>query len=155
MVHQIAVICLIFSQVGKVEAPQFVYPVASREIVEHYLAPATKYSPGHRGIDQDATPNEEILAPVSGFIGFTGKVGYRDLVTIKFSDREITLEPVCGTLQENSPVGAGDVIGNFCEPDPEYKWHCLGCIHFGLKTPNGYLSPELYLGGLTPSRLLP
>jgi len=155
MLHQLVIITLILSQIGRLETPAFNYPVTSQEVVRSYLAPKTKYSSGHRGIDLKVFGNEEIKSPVSGVIGFTGKVGFRDLVTIKFQDREITLEPVCGSLPSNTAVSAGQVIGNFCEPDAEYKWHCESCIHFGLKTPGGYLSPELYLGSLTPSRLLP
>jgi len=155
MLHHLVISTLLFSQITHLNTPQFDYPVANHFVVSPYLAPQTKYSAGHRGIDFNSSPDEEIHSPVNGQIGFSGKVGFRNLITIKFEDREVTLEPVCSEMTENTEVLQGQIIGHFCSPDPEYQWHCENCIHLGLKTPAGYLSPEIYLSGLSPSRLLP
>lgn len=130
-------------------------PIAGGQIVRPFRAPETPYGPGHRGIDISAAMNNPVLSPTDGTISFIGKVGYRNLVTVETPQGFMTMEPVCSEMLVGEPIQAGSEIGSVCLPDPEYVWHCGECLHLGLRTESGYLSPELYLGGLTPSRLLP
>jgi hypothetical protein len=135
--------------------PELAMP-APGTILNQYLAPLTPYSGGHRGIDIESQINEEILSPATGTISFVGKVGYRNLITISFGDKKISLEPVCSELLEGTLVTQGEVIGRVCEPDPQYQWHCeITCIHFGIRNSDGYFSPLALIGGLPPSRLVP
>jgi hypothetical protein len=127
------------------------------EVINQYEAPLTEYGAGHRGIDLEAPIGTEVIAPVSGEISFSGQVGYRESITIMFGNSlKASLEPVCSELIEGTRVLAGEVIGNVCEPDISYQWHCeFTCLHFGSRTDTGYFSPLALLGVLAPSRLVP
>jgi hypothetical protein len=66
------------------------------------------------------------------------------------------MEPVCSDLVEETEVLLGEVIGQVCEPDASYQWHCEStCVHFGTRNSEGYFSPLVLLGELAPSRLVP
>ena len=98
---------------------------------------------------------DQVLSPATGQIGFVGKVGYRNLISIQFGNNfTASIEPVCSDLVEGMSVHLGDPIGLVCEPDLEYIWHCPeSCLHFGTRSEAGYFSPLAIIGGLTPSRL--
>ncbi len=125
------------------------------DVVNQYLAPMAEYGQGHSGIDLPALMGDEVLSPATGQISFVGKVGFRNLISIRFGNSFTTsLEPVCSDLVEGMNVELGDPIGLVCEPDPEYFWHCpQTCLHFGTRSESGYFSPLAIIGGLTPSRL--
>ena len=148
----VAIHLLVFSQISP---SPMVMPVDSPHIINHYLAPKDKYSAGHRGIDLESRLGAAVYSPVSGTIAFSGKVGYRNLITIEWQDKTISLEPVCSELTEGTPVSVGEAVGALCEADAGYRWHCEQCLHFGIRTESGYLSPEFFFGSLSPSRLLP
>ena len=148
----VAIQLLVFSQISP---SPMVMPVDSPQIINHYRAPKDKYSAGHRGIDLASQLGAAVYYPVAGTIAFSGKVGYRNLITIEWQDKTISLEPVCSELRSGTPVQAGEAVGTLCEADAEYRWHCEQCLHFGIKTESGYLSPEFFFGSLSPSRLLP
>jgi len=130
--------------------------LSPKDTLNHYLAPMTEYGAGHRGIDLPAVIGDEIISPASGEISFIGKVGYRNVISVRFGNSfTASLEPVCSELQEGSLVSLGSAIGFVCEPDPEYLWHCdKTCIHFGTRSEQGYFSPLALMGELTPSRLV-
>jgi murein DD-endopeptidase MepM/ murein hydrolase activator NlpD len=156
MIKRITVTFLIFNRLMTSLPQTLESPLSGLIIVNQYLAPLTPYSNGHRGIDIEAQPNEEILSPATGTISFVGKVGYRNLITISFDDKKTSLEPVCSELTEGTLVTQGEVIGTLCQPDPEYQWHCnQTCLHFGIRNTEGYFSPLALIGGLPPSRLVP
>ena len=148
----VAIHLLVFSQISPVP---MVMPVDSPQIINHYLAPKDKYSVGHRGIDLASQLGAVVSSPVSGTIAFSGKVGYRNLITIEWQDKTISLEPVCSELTAGTAVQVGETVGTVCDADAEYRWHCDECLHFGIRTQIGYLSPEYFFGSLSPSRLLP
>ncbi len=127
------------------------------DVINDYEAPLTEYGAGHRGIDLAAPLGIEVIAPVSGEISFSGQVGYRESITIRFgASFSASLEPVCSELPEGTLVSAGEVIGTLCEPEVSYQWHCeFTCLHFGTRTDLGYFSPLALQGVLSPSRLVP
>jgi hypothetical protein len=126
------------------------------DTLNHYLAPMTEYRAGHRGIDLPAIIGDPVLSPATGEISFVGKVGYRNVVSVKFgSSLTASIEPVCSEMLEGTPVTIGEDIGFLCEPDPEYVWHCIEtCMHFGTRSEAGYFSPLTLIGGLSPSKLV-
>ena len=128
---------------------------APEDTINHYLAPMTEYGEGHRGIDLQTQLGESVLSPANGEISFSGKVGYRNVVSVRFGESlTASLEPVCSDLVQGTAVLMGDVIGLVCQPDPEYVWHCeMICLHFGSRSDAGYFSPLAIIGGLSPSRL--
>ena len=126
------------------------------DAINQYIAPMTEYGEGHRGIDLPAQIREPVLSPADGEISFVGKVGYRNVISVRFGDSlTASLEPVCSELVEGTYVLMGEEIGLVCEPDPEYLWHCSEtCLHFGTRSEAGYFSPLALIGGLGPSRLV-
>jgi hypothetical protein len=126
------------------------------DTVNHYIAPMTEYGEGHRGIDLAAQIGEPVLSPADGEISFVGKVGYRNVISVRFGNSlNASMEPVCSELIEGTFVLMGEEIGLVCEPDPLYLWHCSEkCLHFGTKSEAGYFSPLALIGGLSPSRLV-
>jgi len=127
------------------------------DVINQYESPLTEYGAGHRGIDLPATMGSEVISPVSGEISFSGQVGYRDSISIKFAGTMwASLEPVCSDMAEGTLVSAGEPIGTVCQTNPNYQWHCeITCIHFGTRTEDGYFSPLAVIGGLPVSRLVP
>lgn len=128
-----------------------------RDVINQYEGPLLPYGAGHRGIDLPAALGTTVISPVSGEITFSGQVGYRDSISIRFGGSMwATLEPVCSDMAEGTLVSAGDPIGTLCQTNPNYQWHCeLPCIHFGTRTDAGYFSPLALIGGLSGSRLVP
>jgi hypothetical protein len=131
--------------------------LTASDLINQYQSPLTEYGAGHRGIDLPATMGSEVISPVSGEISFSGQVGYRDSISIKFSGTMwASLEPVCSDMAEGTLVSAGEPIGTVCQTNPNYQWHCeITCIHFGTRTEDGYFSPLALIGGLPVSRLVP
>ena len=155
MLPQIAAISLVLSQISSPYPEAMIYPFTTAIVINDYRAPETEYSSGHRGIDLQGYLDQEVLAPVSGLVSFAGQVGFRELITIEFGDKKVSLEPVCSTLREGQTVTQGQLIGTLCQIATEYNWHCDFCLHFGVRNQQGYLSPELFINGMSPSRLLP
>jgi hypothetical protein len=131
--------------------------LTASDLINQYQSPLTEYGAGHRGVDLPATMGSEVISPVSGEISFSGQVGYRDSISIKFAGTMwASLEPVCSDMAEGTLVSAGEPIGTVCQTNPNYQWHCeITCIHFGTRTENGYFSPLALIGGLPVSRLVP
>ncbi|MEI8232041.1 MAG: M23 family metallopeptidase [Actinomycetes bacterium] len=127
------------------------------EVINQFEGPLKPYGPGHRGIDLPAEIGTWVIAPATGVITFSGEVGYRNSITIKFgSSRSASIEPVCSDLPEGTFVSLAEPIGKVCLPDQNYQWHCeISCIHFGTRTEAGYFSPLALIGGLPSSRLVP
>jgi len=127
-----------------------------RDTINQYIAPMSEYGEGHRGIDLPVFVGEQVLSPATGQISFSGKVGYRNVVSIQFGNSlTASVEPVCSELVEATTVVMGEEIGTICDPDIEYLWHCeQTCLHFGTRSAAGYFSPLALIGGLSPSKLV-
>lgn len=132
-------------------------PVENPVLVKDFLQPSADWSAGHRGVDYLVNDGDEVLATSSGQIRFSGRLVNRSVVSIVHPNGLIsTVEPVCSDLTKGTFVSAGKAIGTICT-DVGYFSHCLPklCLHFGIKTEGGYLSPLYVLGELSPSRLKP
>jgi len=134
-----------------VAAGSWAWPVAApHPIVRPFIAPATRYSAGHRGIDV-ATDDPRVLAPAAGIVHFSGVVVDRPVLSIRHPGGLLSsFEPVDSPLTAGTPVRRGDVIGTL-QPG-----HCSRlCLHFGVRRDGEYVSPLLFLGGIPRSVLLP
>ena len=128
-------------------------PVLARE----FRQPNSDWSAGHRGVDYLVTKAQPVFAPHDGVISFDGLVVNRSVLSIRHGNGYISsFEPVCSALKPGDSVKTGEPIGISCFTS-NYVSHCLPkfCLHFSLRTENGYLSPLLALGELSPSRLKP
>lgn len=133
--------------------PGWRWPLAPPvNVAAPFLAPATRYSAGHRGIDLVAASGTPVLAPTDGVVSFAGTVVDRPLVTIDHGDGVlVSLEPVLATAAEGEPVARGQPIGSVAAGG-----HCGdGCLHLGVRVYGEYVSPLVFITGLPRAVLLP
>ncbi|MDJ0335674.1 M23 family metallopeptidase [Salinibacterium sp. G-O1] len=155
MIRSIAILALTLLAPGLITAlppqPAWQWPVDTpRVVVRPFIAPAGPYASGHRGIDVVAEGGR-VFAPAEGTVHFAGTVVDRPVLSIRHAGGLISsFEPVETTLRQGDAVARGDPIGT------ALPGHCSGtCLHFGVRLDGEYVSPLLYLGGVSPSVLLP
>jgi len=124
----------------------------SPDIVAPYVAPATAYSAGHRGIDLGAVGGAAVAAPSDAVVRFSGLVVDRPVVTLDHGGSVLSsYEPVDGMVPVGTPVARGTVIGSVASGG-----HCDGrCLHVGVRVDGQYVSPMLFFGRVPPAILLP
>ena len=124
---------------------------APHAIARQFLAPATAYAAGHRGIDIRAPAGTVVWAPADGVVHFAGVVAGRPVLSIAQDDGVLTsFEPLESELTAGERVRRGDPIGLLS------GGHCAaGCLHLGARIDGGYVSPLLFLGGQPRAVLLP
>jgi murein DD-endopeptidase MepM/ murein hydrolase activator NlpD len=131
------------------------WPVeGSQEVFRPFVAPATPYAAGHRGIDLVAEAGTTVYAVADGIVYFAGTVVDRPVLSIRHSGELISsYEPVQTTLTAGATVHSGDVIGQVVSAP---TGHCVvSCLHLGVRVHGHYVSPLNYLGGIPRSVLLP
>lgn len=121
-----------------------------RSVLRPFIAPATPYAAGHRGIDIRA-PAGTVFAPADGVVHFAGMVVDRPVLSIDHGSGVLSsYEPVTSTLNAGDQVSRGDPIGVVL------PGHCASlCVHFGVRVDGEYVSPLAWLGGIPHSVLLP
>ena len=132
-------------------------PLNEPILVNEFRQPSADWSAGHRGVDYLVNDGEPVFASHAGVISFSGAVVNRSVLSIRHENGlTSTFEPVCGMVPIETRVETGEQVGQVCN-NPGYQSHCelRLCLHFSLRSPNGYLSPLVKLGGLSPSRLKP
>ena len=128
------------------------WPIAPPRVLVHpFIAPATPYGAGHRGIDLAAPVGAAVFAPANGVVHFAGLVVDRPVVSIEHPGGVISsFEPVAPTVVAGQSIRRGEVIGTL------EAGHCArACLHVGARLHGAYLSPLNYLGGIPRSVLLP
>ncbi|CAN5392767.1 hypothetical protein BH09ACT1_BH09ACT1_26740 [soil metagenome] len=131
----------------------WLWPVAPpHPITRGFVAPASEYGAGHRGIDLAAPPGTTVLSPADGTVYFAGVVVDRPVLTLSQAGGVLSsYEPVASALAVGTTVRRGEVIGTTASGG-----HCSGgCLHFGVRLHGQYVSPLNYLGGVTRPVLLP
>jgi len=79
----------------------------SRQLSRAFLAPATEFGPGHRGIDLPAAVGERLVAPARVRVAFAGRVVDRDVVTLDAGGRWlVTFDGATSTLEVGAVVEA-------------------------------------------------
>ncbi|TFB68146.1 M23 family metallopeptidase [Cryobacterium glaciale] len=129
------------------------WPLAApHPVTRAFLAPASPYAGGHRGIDLAAEAQQSVLAPHEGVVSFAGTVVDRPVLSItQPGDVIMTVEPVDAVVAVGDRVRAGQVIGTVGSGG-----HCPpGCLHLGVRLHGSYVSPLLYLEKLPRAVLLP
>ena len=129
------------------------WPLAEpHPVTRAFLAPASPYASGHRGIDLAAEAQQPVFAPHDGVVSFAGRVVDRPVLSIVQSgDVIVTVEPVDAVVAVGDRVRAGQVIGTVGSGG-----HCPpGCLHLGVRLHGSYVSPLLYLEILPRAVLLP
>ena len=132
--------------------------VAPVHLINPFYQPNSDYSAGHRGIDYRVSPGQKVLSPTTATVWFVGKVVDRPVLSLRTASGDlIAFEPVCSKLLVGDKVDKSEEIGAVCEADAGYRQHCQQqmCMHFSLRSANGYLSPIARIGGYSPTVLLP
>jgi len=130
----------------------WMWPVpAPHTLARPYLAPATPYAAGHRGIDIRSTEGVEVRAPADGVVHFAGFVVDRPVVSIRHPGGVISsFEPVEPLVATGDWVERGEVVGILL------PGHCASpCLHLGARVDGEYVNPLLFLGGLEHAVLYP
>lgn len=129
-------------------------PFFNDNIQEQYLAPASKYGAGHRGVDFQLAPFGAINAPETGTLAYRGKVVDREVVTLRTSTGLVSFEPACTEFEVGEQIRRGEPFAFHCPPNSDYEYHCQDCVHFSVRDSFGYLSPLQHIEPLLPSVLL-
>lgn len=127
------------------------WPVAApHPIARQFIAPATPYGAGHRGIDIRA-PDGVVYAPAAGIVSFSGAVVDRPVLSIRHPGGLVSsFEPVQSDLVAGDAVSRGQLVGTLA------RGHCYTlCLHFGVRLDGAYVNPLIYLGEVQRSVLLP
>lgn len=122
------------------------------QVVRGFEPPATRYGPGHRGVDLAGMAGAAVLAAGSGVVGFAGSVAGRGVVTVVHGGLRTTYEPVEPLVTAGEVVLTGEPIGVL-----RTGGHCgmlRACLHWGLLRGEEYLDPLALLSS-RPARLLP
>ncbi|SIR50497.1 murein hydrolase activator EnvC [Microbacterium sp. RURRCA19A] len=128
----------------------WLWPVTVVHVVRPFVAPASPYAPGHRGLDLGDV--ERVRSPADGRVAFAGAVAGRPVVTIDHGDGLVTtFEPVTTELDVGAGVIRGDPVG-----DVALGGHVgAGALHFGVRWNGEYVNPLRLLGGVPRAILLP
>jgi len=126
----------------------WIWPVdAPHRVIREFMAPATEYGPGHRGIDIAADTGAQVRAPAAGRVLFSGSVAGRGVLTIEHpNDVVSTIEPIEASVSVGDVVSSGDVVGVVAPPDVVWDAsHVCSCVHLGARYRGSYVSPRTLL----------
>ena len=122
----------------------------SRQVSRTFVAPATEFGAGHRGIDLPAEVGERLVAPTDVRVAFAGRVVDRDVVTLDAGGGWlVTFDGATSSVAVDSVVGSGVPVA-VVSPTP----HCA-CVHLGLRYGGAYVNPLLVWGEVPRAVLLP
>lgn len=136
----------------RVPASRWAWPVVPpHPIARPFVAPATEYGAGHRGIDIRAPAGSVVRSPADGVVHFAGFVVDRPVLSISHADGVLSsFEPVDATVAAGDHVRRGQVVGVLL------AGHCLAsCLHLGARIDGEYVNPLLFLGEVPRAVLLP
>ena len=122
----------------------WVWPLAPLpRVLRPFEAPASRYGPGHRGVDLASDEGRHVRAVAAGVVTHSGMVAGRGTVTVRHaSGLESTYEPLEDRVVEGSVVAVGAVLGSLGTSE-----HCVSdaCLHLGARVGEEYLDPLLLL----------
>jgi murein DD-endopeptidase MepM/ murein hydrolase activator NlpD len=129
------------------------WPIAPPIVVARpFVAPATPYAAGHRGIDLAVGTGTEVRSSADGIVSFAGVVVDRPVLTIDVGDDLlVSFEPLDPAVTRGDGVARGQVIGRVATGG-----HCAGsCVHVSVRLHGAYLSPLLFFDRVPRAVLLP
>ncbi len=154
MIAALLAAALLLAPAGRAaRTPTWAWPIAPpHQIVRGFVAPASPYGAGHRGIDLAAAPGTLVTAPADGTVLWAGRIVDRGVVSIDHGGGiRSSVEPVEPLVVRGQPVRRGEPIARVATGGT----HPPGVLHLGARTAAGYVSPLTFLGGLQRAVLLP
>ena len=123
------------------------------DVVRPFEPPATRWGPGHRGVDLGAFDGAIVGAAGAGTVTYAGTLAGRGVVTVTHGALRTTYEPVDPLVVVGEHVSAGEAIA-MLEPGHAGTELPDAVLHWGLLRGETYLDPLLLLGR-GPARLVP
>lgn len=126
------------------------WPVHVRApVLRPFVAPASTWGAGHRGLDVATVAGASVLAVEGGRVSHAGVIAGRGTVSVEHPDGLVsTYEPVTATVRIGDVLTVGDTLG-LVEPGTVSS-HCgaRACLHLGARRGEGYVDPwPLLVGG--------
>jgi len=117
----------------------WVHPVAG-PVVRTFDPPATRYGPGHLGVDFRAVPGTPVRAAGPGTVVFAGAVGTTLHVVVAHAGNRRTSYSFLASVhaRRGDSVQAGTVVGTSGGTGEE---HDGSVVHFGLRIGDTYVDP--------------
>lgn len=138
---------------GGAHAAPWQWPLSPIPAVTRYYDLPHPYAAGHRGIDLDAAPGQEVLAVDAGVVHFAGWVVDRPVLSIAHGGGLISsYEPVVAQVSAGEAVGRGQPIGTVAV---EQHHSPAGGLHLGARIDGAYTDPLALLGAVPKAVLLP
>ena len=129
-----------------VDTARWTWPLLPAEVVHRFVAPMSRWAPGHRGVDLAGGIGGPVLAPTDGRVSFAGSVAGRGVVVVEHSGGlRSTLEPTRALVPLGQLVARGEPIAALtAEPT-----HCAPatCLHWGVLRGEDYLDPQALIAG--------
>jgi murein DD-endopeptidase MepM/ murein hydrolase activator NlpD len=140
-------------------APEYSWPLAPpHAVLRPFQPPATRFGPGHRGVDLDGSVGSPVYAAGDGMVLYAGRINDRTLVSVEHSGGlRTTYEPIVPGVQVGQQVLRGELIGHLQAGHAPCGVAFDGlraCLHWGARMGDVYLDP-LRLVGVGSVRLLP
>ncbi len=133
-------------------AGRWAWPVAG-PVIRPFVAPASPFGPGHRGIDIGAPSGTPVRAPAPGVVTFAGTVAGSLFLTIDHGGGlRSSYSWLSGLVAHaGDRVSAGTVVAwsGGCHPGD-----ARACLHFGVRAGDAYVDPMIYLGPVDVSDLI-
>lgn len=118
-------------------------PVQPVVVETSFAPPKSRWGVGHRGVDLSAAVGQEVKAIADGVVIYAADLAGRPVISIKHGFVRSTYEPVIASVRVGHLVASGQTIGYLAAGHPS----CLkSCLHFSVKTDDGYLHPLMVLG---------
>ncbi len=107
-------------------------------IIDHFRPPPARWAAGNRGIDYQTTAGTPVTASAEGRVEFAGQVGGTLHVVVRHPDGLRTSYSFLATIAvvEGQTVSRGTTVGT-----------AGASLHFGVRSGDTYIDPELVLHG--------
>ena len=105
-------------------ADPFAAPPVGGRVTRLFDPPATRFGPGHRGVDLEADPGELVRAAMSGTVTFAGEVAGTGWVTVDHGGGlDTTYGPIArARVRRGGRVRTGQVLGRLADDADHLDW---------------------------------
>lgn len=110
-------------------------------VANPFIAPASPYGPGHRGVDLTAAAGQSVTAVAPGVVVYAGFLVDRGVVSVEHTGgMRSTYEPLEAAVSAGDVVAAGTLLGSVT--DGHARCAPQTCLHWGIRLPDRvYLDP--------------